>query len=521
MLSRLRNSLPNVLRTSEVHGPGGAIRRACRSGGVLLLALTMAPMYSWAQQGKVLVESSEQLFCVLAALNDAGYDSGAGMDTGSKTRDALRADLAGKQIPVLPDIRKFYEGHMIAGHPGGNLGQYISLALLLGPPPDFKFTVAQADLPPDARNVAGLVPLLKVFYKQADLIDLWARASIDSQSAIERYSPPVRKNIEFADGYLRFPAGAYLGRTYTIYLDLLGAPNQVQARIYGSNYYLVITPSQKLRIHDIRHQYLHFLLDPLAVKYGPEIHHAIALQALARKAPVLRSDFKEDFSLLVTECLIRAIELRMDKVPEAEAAKQVRQMTASGLILVPYFYNGLLQFEKQDASMSVYYQQMMEGINPAREEKELAKVHFTQPPAQAAAAPELSEKERLLDQGDNDIYAGNYEGAKAAFEQVLTKNPQSERALFGMAVVASNTRKPDLARKYFEETLSAARDLRIVTWSHIYLGRLDDVSGNRNKALAQYRAASLTAGHYPEAMRAVQNGLREPFGLDFQPPSGR
>jgi len=89
-----------------------------------------------------------------------------------------------------------------------------------------------------------------------------------------------------------------------------------------------------------------------------------------------------------------------------------------------------------------------------------------------------------------------------------------------MAVVASNTRKPDLARKYFEETLKVAHDLRIVTWSHIYLGRIDDISGDRKKALVQYKAASLTAGQYPDALRAVETGLREPYGLEFQPPPG-
>lgn len=509
-----------MLRNLRVKGRGSAIGRACGSVGILLLALTLVPLSSWAQQGKVVVQSSEQLFCVLAALNDAGYDAGAGIDTGSRTREALRADLAGKQIPVLPEIRKFYEAHKIAGHPGHNLGQYISLALLLGPPPDFNFTVALTDLPPDARNVAGLVPLLRTFYKQADLADLWARASVDSQTAIERYSPPVRRAIELTDAYLRFPAGAYLGRTYTIYLDLLGAPNQVQGRIYGSHYYLVITPSKKLRIHDIRYYYLHFLLDPLAVKYAPEIHQAIALEAMARKAPELRSDFKNDFTLLVTECLIRAIEIRMDQVPAAQAMKQVQQLTASGFILVPYFYNSLLQYEKQDASMTVYYQQMIEGIKPSKVMGDLAGVRFSKPAPQAAPAPELSETEQLLDQGDNDIYAGKYEDAEVAFQRVLKRNPHSERALFGMAVAASNMRKPDIARKYFEETLSVAHNLRIVTWSHIYLGRLDDVNGDRKKALAQYRAASLTAGAYPEAVRAVQTGLREPFGLEFQPPPG-
>jgi tetratricopeptide (TPR) repeat protein len=516
---RRSNPLPDMLRILRVHGQGKFLRHACRSVATLLLIIPLLPSPSWTQQGKVLVESSEQLFTVLAALNGAGYDAGAGIATGSKARAAVRADLAGKQVPVISDIRQFYEAHKVVGNPGRNLGQYISLALLLGPPPDFKFTVAQADLPPDARNVAGLVPLLKLFYKQADMVDLWARASVDFSSAIERYSSPVRRSIELTDAYLRFPAGSYLGRTYTIYLDILGAPNQVQARIYGANYSLVITPSERLRIHDIRHQYLHFLLDPLAVKYGPEIQHASALEAVARKAPALPSDFKADFSLLVTECLIRAVELRMDKVAAPEATKQVQQLTASGFILVPYFYKALQQFEKQESAMSNYYQQMVQGINPAEEGIWLSKVKFTEPASQTqtAAASGVTETERLLDQGDNYIYSGNYDEAKAAFEKVLAKDPKSERALFGMAVVASNTRKPDLAHKYFEETLTAATDLRIVTWSHIYLGRLDDINGSRNKALAQYRAASLTAGRYPEAMRAVEAGLKEPFGLDFQP----
>ena len=222
------NSLPETLQTSKTQGRGTFSAPAFRTAAILLVSILFLPLTSQAQQGKVLVESSEQLFSVLAAINDAGYDSGAGAGEVNKARNAVRADLAAKNIPVLSELRNFYESHRL-GDPGRNLGQYISLALLLGPPPDFKLSVAQADLPPDARNVAGLVPLLQQFYKQADLIDLWARASIDFHSDIESYSVPVRKSIELTDAYLRFPAGSYLGRTYTIYLDLLGAPNQVQA----------------------------------------------------------------------------------------------------------------------------------------------------------------------------------------------------------------------------------------------------------------------------------------------------
>ena len=81
-----------------------------------------------------------------------------------------------------------------------------------------------------------------------------------------------------------------------------------------------------------------------------------------------------------------------------------------------------------------------------------------------------------------------------------------------MAIVASNMRKPDLAEEYFHKTLDTARDLRLVTWSHIYLGRLDDLRGKRDDALAQYRAAALTAAAYPMALRAVQAGEAQQFG---------
>ena len=494
--------------------PPGVLKKAITSA--FLLGWLVSPLVSRAQQsGNVILDSNEQIFSVLAALDAAGYDPGAGMGTGNKARDEVSAFLAKKNPSILPDLRKFFDGHRVTNNPGADLGQYVSLALLLGPPPDFRFSVPEADLPPDAKALVGLVPLLKSFYRETNLIDLWVRLQPTYEAEVERYSEAVRRSVGLSDAYLRFPSGAYLGRTYTIFLSLLGTPEQVQARIYGSNYYLVVTPAKEPKIAEIRHQYLHFLLDPLAMKYAPEIHQKIELRDVAREAPNLASDFKEDFPLLLTECLIRAAELRMDKRPKAVAEKGVEDLTASGLVLVPYFYAALEDFERQEASLSLFYKPMILGIDPSEESKRLALVKFTPRPAppQGAQAPALSEEESLLNQGESFIYHGRYNQAKAAFQSVVEKlNPKSERALFGLAVVASNTRKPDLAEEYFQKTLEAARDLRIVTWSHIYLGRLSDLKGKREEALGHYRAASLTAPTYPDAWRAVQNGLQRPFG---------
>jgi tetratricopeptide (TPR) repeat protein len=485
------------------------------------LAALVTPIPSRAQSaGNVLLESNEQLFCVLAALNAAGYDAGMGESAAGGTRQMVQEYLQAQNAPILPELQKFYAQHRVKDDPGRDLGQYISLALLVGSPPDFGLTVPQEELPPDARDVIGFLPLLRTYYAQAKMLVLWSQVQKAYDAAVARYTDAVRESFVRTEAYLRFPSGGYLGRTYAIYIDLMGEPGQVQARIYGLNYFLVVTPSRDLKLDEIRFQYMHFLLDPLAAKYGAEINEKAVLSSYARQAPMLGLDFKEDFGLLLTECLIRALELRMDKVPVADAQKRLDEMTAQGLILVQYFYNSLLVFEQQVDSMTAYYKPMILAIDIRTEQRRLFPVEFAKkPPAPVIVkvSPAQSDEERLLDQGDNQFFQGKYPEAKASYREVLDKdNPQSERAIYGLAVVYANTRKPDLAEEYFEKALSTAHDLRIVTWSHIYLGRLDDLNGKRDAALVHYHAALLTAAAYPMALRAAQSGMETPFGSGRQ-----
>ena len=59
----------------------------------------------------------------------------------------------------------------------------------------------------------------------------------------------------------------------------------------------------------IRHTYLHYLLDPMAEKHFSSIKRLEPLLQSVKRAP-LEESFKTDISLLVTECLVRAIEIR-------------------------------------------------------------------------------------------------------------------------------------------------------------------------------------------------------------------
>ena len=125
----------------------------------LLLSGLAAPPAVWAQAASnVMLDVNEQLFSILAAAAAAGQDWGSATDNAMQARAELRAFLAKKSLPVAPELRRFFVEHHVADDAGSNLGQYVSLALLLGPPPDFRFTVPQTDLPPDAKALAGLVP---------------------------------------------------------------------------------------------------------------------------------------------------------------------------------------------------------------------------------------------------------------------------------------------------------------------------------------------------------------------------
>ena len=273
-------------------GPDSVHRRWARPGiGCLIaafLTVLLAPTSARSQSaGNVLLEPNEQLFCILAAINAAGYDQGLGASGAGSTRQIVREYLQAQNAPILPELKKFYDLHRVKDDPTRNLGQYISLALMVGSPPDFKLTVPDAELTPDARDVVGILPLLRTYYAQTKMLIIWSQVQKQYEAAVARYTDAVRQNFVLAEAYMRLPSGDYLGRTYAIYIDLMAEPEQVHARIYGLNYYLVVTPSEDLKLEEIRFQYLHFLLDPLAAKYGAEIDQKSALRTYAMQAPVL------------------------------------------------------------------------------------------------------------------------------------------------------------------------------------------------------------------------------------------
>ncbi|MFZ0797968.1 MAG: tetratricopeptide repeat protein [Terriglobales bacterium] len=465
----------------------------------------------------VSLESSETLFTALTAINTCGYDQELSASDPLRTQIRLEVakaveDTAGAQDVVGP-MCLFYRQHQVPD-PAHDLSHYVSLALYLEEPPTFTLKVKEAELPPDASAVAGIVPLMQAFHARIGLHAIWERHRERYKELAAIYHDPLAKMTFDTEIYLKMPSAGYLGRQFTVYLDAMGAPGQTNARNYASDYYVVISPSSgtAIKLQQIRHTYLHYLLDPLALKNGDSFKRLEPLLEAVQNAPMDEA-FKSNISLLVTECLIRAIEQRLTKVPDAERAKSIEEADKEGYVLTRYFYDALGRFDKDPTGMRNAYAEMVGSIEVGKEMKRASLLEFS-----SEAAPELlhlagAHSEHLLLNAERRLAAGDPQTAQKLAQQALDEQEEdSGRALFILAEVATANRDMEGARIYFERALQTAREPKVIAWSHIYLGRIFDLKEDRLAAVDQYRAAlDAAGGALPEVKLAAQRGLDQPY----------
>lgn len=440
----------------------------------------------------------------------------------------LRKDLAGTNIPSLDEIRRFIATNK------ADYTRLVSFALVIEGPPDFAFRFREADLPLDAQSLIGLNVLLSNFYKEAQVEQLWAkyRPQYEAQEAV--YNESLARIILSVNGYLRNPSSGFYGRSFSPLIEMLGPPNQVNARSFETDYYVVVTASPQLRVDEVRHGYLHYVLEPMAAKEALVVKAKSKLEDSAKNIPVLDRGLRRSFPLFLSESIVRAVELRMTKMTAEELNHRIEEAASDGLFLVPYFVEALLKFESQDAGMRIYYPQMIEKIDVPREEKRAAQITYRTTPSQRALS-EYSEThktpsastddlESLLAGGEDAMARHDIPAARKAYRAALdsvanagaNSDPQLNtsaraRALYGLALAATEAKQAEVAKTFFQQTLEVAREPQLLAWSHIYLGRLLDMENRREQALRHYRQALESGDIGPNVRLAAQKGLEAQF----------
>jgi hypothetical protein len=517
----------------------------------------------------VTLEVNEPLFELAAALNACEYD--ADLDKSAPVRLKIRSEMNDALAASEParESRDKLCAYITLHHlndPGLNVGQYVSLALYLSPPPELTPNVDETELPPQAASVVNVLPLLRDFAEAIDLHYIWLHHRADYDELTARVHDPMEQMIQNTNIYLHQPVSTYDGRRFLVLLEPLLSPSLTNARVYGSDYIIVMSPDNTpaatatsaphqaagdpVRMDQIRHIYLHYLVEPLVYSRGSAMERMQPLLRGVQDAP-LEFFYKSDVVALITECLIKAIEahlyvidaprpkrpsnvkvradidlynaqkLAYDRETELAQQKLVRLDEAQGWVETSYFYNAIDTMRNNGDGLRDEMAPMIYGMDVAREQQHAESILFvkTAPgdvitdPMRPAAQPRRIEG---MDLAELDLMKGNPGDAADLAERALADpNGDHGRATYVLARIDLMEGHPDKATEGFESTLKLSHDPRTMAWSHIYLGRLYDTRSppDRDKAVAEYKTALQVRDSLPDTKKAAEAGLDKPFAL--------
>jgi tetratricopeptide (TPR) repeat protein len=472
------------------------------------------------------VETSQPLFSVMAAINACGYDAGLAQSLPLRQKirgEVLRAAQSEQAQSALRRMCGFYEDHQ-QGDTSRTLSNYVSLALNIADGPKLELRTPESDLPPDAIFVLGFLPLLQRFSEAANLDAIWQSNRPAYEQLIGSLHQPVRDTLSDTDLYLKRNLSGYIKHEFTVFVEPLAAPGEVNSRNYADDYFMVVSPTGagEVRLDLLRHTYLHYILDAKVLSRGTTLDRLSPLLDSVKGAP-LEDSYRFDMGMLLTESLIRAIEARLlggRTAPDKPKEQLAWDSTRQGFILTEYFYKKLVKFEGDEVGFDQAYADWLHDIDLAEQQKFASTIVFV-----GSSTPELvrksQHKESLVALAERALANRNLESARSYGQQALQAKEDEGRSLFVLARVAVAEGKLGEAQDYFEGAASAARgtsagDARIRGWSNIYLGRILDMQERHPEALQHYRAALNEIGS-PELKAAAERGLQQ----EYQTPAKR
>jgi hypothetical protein len=485
------------------------------------------PYVKSVSEPKVGIQTSPQLFYVMCALWAAGFNNESNLGSLPPEWIPVAEKMIKEQGPATEALRAYYKDHE-HNNRGTTLSRYISFAMVAGPAPDFQFTVRPEEVPPDVATLDDFNEVMAKFYAEAQLDLLWGKIKPAYDPLISSLQGPFTKTVLGTTGYLREVLRSDSPQTFTVYVEPLAGSN-LNFRTYADRYVVVLGGGENLKLDQLRHAFLHFLLDSLPLHYDAAIVPSRSLLKIAAIAPRLPSEYRNDFTGLYAECLIRAVEIELDHLTPDRRAAIVDAADSDGFILVRPLLTQLDKFQVAEPSINLYFPEMAAAINVAEETRRLKDFKFApaieaevDSPVDAgvlAARTEALEKERMLEQGESLIVAKDAPGAQAVFEKINQRWPGSPRAVYGLAVCAMMQQHADRARELFQSVTKSVRagvpiapgDAGVVAWAHVYLGRFEDIDDNRGQALAEYRLALAVPGAPTSARQAAQNGVQKAF----------
>jgi aminopeptidase N len=128
--------------------------------------------------------------------------------------------------------------------------------------------------------------------------------------------------------------------------------------------------------------------------------------------------------------------------------------------------------------------------------------------------PDMQVRIAIL-RGQQLVAEGDTPGALAEYQKALTANPNSSLASYRIGEVLFNQRNYQAAANAYRDALRGDDEPKWTeVWSHIALGKIFDVTGQRDRAVNEYRQAvqtnDNTQGAVNEARKYLQQAYKRP-----------
>ena len=125
--------------------------------------------------------------------------------------------------------------------------------------------------------------------------------------------------------------------------------------------------------------------------------------------------------------------------------------------------------------------------------------------------PDLQVRIAIL-RGQQLVAEGDTPAALAEYQKALTANPNSSLASYRIGEVLFNQRNYQAAANAYRDSLRGDDEPKWTeVWSHIALGKIFDVTGQRDRAVNEYRQAVQTNDNTGGAVNEARKYLQQPY----------
>ena len=127
------------------------------------------------------------------------------------------------------------------------------------------------------------------------------------------------------------------------------------------------------------------------------------------------------------------------------------------------------------------------------------------------STPNMQVRVAIL-KGQNLIAQGDISAGLSQFQLALQANPQSSLASYRIAEVFFNQRNYQSAVNAYRDCLRGDDDPRWTeVWSHVQIGKIFDMTGQRDRAITEYRQAIQTNDNTAGALNEARHYLQVPY----------